>query len=30
MESFKQFPPRMKPGTFGLEQVMEAAVGGKK
>lgn len=30
MESFKQFPPRMKPGTFGLEQVMESATGGKK
>jgi hypothetical protein len=30
MESFKQFPPRMKPGTFSLDQVMEATTGGKK
>ncbi len=28
MESFKEFPPRMKPGTFGLDQVMEAATKG--
>jgi len=28
MESFKEFPPRMKPGTFGLDQVMEAATSG--
>jgi len=28
MESFKKFPPRMKPGSFGLDQVMEAATKG--
>jgi arylsulfatase A-like enzyme len=30
MESFKEFPPRMKPGTFSLDQVMEATTGGKR
>ena len=30
MESFKEFPPRMKPGSFSLDRVMEAATGGKK
>jgi arylsulfatase len=30
MESFKQFPPRMKPGSFSLDRVMEAATSGKK
>jgi arylsulfatase len=27
LESFREFPPRMKPATFSLEQVMEAAAG---
>ena len=30
IESFKEFPPRMKPGTFGLDQVMEKAMSGAK
>jgi arylsulfatase len=30
MESFKEFPPRMKPGSFSLDRVMEAATSGKK
>lgn len=25
LESFREFPPRMKPGSFSLERVMEAA-----
>lgn len=25
LQSFREFPPRMKPATFSLEQVMEAA-----
>jgi len=27
LQSFREFPPRMKPATFSLEQVMEAASG---
>ncbi|MFK7850856.1 MAG: arylsulfatase [Akkermansiaceae bacterium] len=32
LESFREFPPRMKPGSFSLERVMEAATaaGGAK
>jgi len=24
LQSFKEFPPRMKPGSFSLDRVMEA------
>jgi arylsulfatase len=24
LQSFKEFPPRQKPGTFSLDRVMEA------
>jgi arylsulfatase len=24
LQSFREFPPRQKPGTFNLDQVMEA------
>jgi arylsulfatase len=24
LQSFKEFPPRMKPGSFNLDKVMEA------
>jgi arylsulfatase len=24
LQSFREFPPRMKPGTFSLDAVMEA------
>jgi arylsulfatase len=23
LETFKEFPPRMKPASFGIDQVME-------
>jgi arylsulfatase len=33
LQSFKEFPPRQKPGSFNLDRVMEAltspAAGGK-
>ncbi len=28
IQSFKEFPPRMKPGSFSLDRVMEAATNG--
>jgi arylsulfatase len=28
LESFKEFPPRQKPGSFNLERVMEAVTAG--
>jgi hypothetical protein len=28
LESFKEFPPRQKPGTFSLDRVMEAITKG--
>jgi arylsulfatase len=30
LQSFKEFPPRQKPGSFNLERVMEAVTGGSK
>jgi arylsulfatase len=30
MQSFKEFPPRMKPGSFSLDRVMEAVTSGGK
>jgi arylsulfatase A-like enzyme len=29
LQSFKDFPPRMKPGSFSLDQVMESITSGK-
>jgi arylsulfatase len=26
LQSFKEFPPRQKPGSFNLEQVMESVM----
>jgi arylsulfatase len=28
LQSFKEFPPRQKPGTFNLDRVMEAVIAG--
>jgi arylsulfatase len=28
LESFKEFPPRQKPGSFNLDRVMEAVTSG--
>jgi arylsulfatase len=30
LQSFKEFPPRQKPGSFNLERVIEAVTGGSK
>jgi arylsulfatase len=30
LQSFKEFPPRQKPGSFNLERVMEAVMSGTK
>jgi arylsulfatase len=30
LQSFKEFPPRQKPGSFNLERVMEAVTSGSK
>jgi arylsulfatase len=30
LQSFREFPPRMKPGSFSLDRVMEAATAGGK
>ncbi len=30
LQSFKDFPPRQKPGSFNLDRVMEAVTGGSK
>jgi arylsulfatase len=30
LQSFRDFPPRMKPGSFSLERVMEAATAAGK
>jgi arylsulfatase len=30
LQSFKEFPPRQKPGSFNLERVMEAVTAGSK
>jgi arylsulfatase A-like enzyme len=30
LQSFKEFPPRQKPGSFNLEKVMEAVTSGSK
>jgi len=30
LQSFKEFPPRQKPGTFNLDRVMEAVLSGSK
>jgi arylsulfatase len=30
LQSFKEFPPRQKPGSFNLDRVMEAVMGGSK
>jgi arylsulfatase len=30
LQSFKEFPPRQKPGSFNLDRVMEAVTGGSK
>jgi arylsulfatase len=29
LQSFKEFPPRQKPGSFNLERVMEAVMEGQ-
>ena len=29
-QSFKEFPPRQKPGSFNLDRVMEAVTSGSK
>ena len=26
LQSFREFPPRMKPGSFSLDRVMEAVI----
>jgi arylsulfatase len=30
LQSFRQFPPRQKPGSFNLDRVMEAVTGGSR
>ena len=30
LQSFKEFPPRQKPGSFNLDRVMEAVMAGSK
>jgi arylsulfatase len=30
LQSFREFPPRQKPGSFNLDRVMEAVTGGSK
>jgi hypothetical protein len=30
LQSFKEFPPRQKPGSFNLDRVMEAVTAGSK
>jgi arylsulfatase len=30
LQSFKDFPPRQKPGSFNLDRVMEAVTAGTK
>ncbi len=30
LQSFKEFPPRQKPGSFNLDRVMEAVTSGSK
>ena len=30
LQSFKEFPPRQKPGSFNLERVMEAVTAGSQ
>jgi arylsulfatase len=30
LQSFKEFPPRQKPGSFNLDHVMEAVTSGHK
>ena len=30
LQSFKEFPPRQKPGSFNLERVMETVMGSSK
>ena len=30
LQSFREFPPRQKPGSFNLERVMEAVTKGSK
>jgi arylsulfatase len=30
LQSFREFPPRMKPGSFSLDRVMEAATAAGK
>jgi arylsulfatase len=30
LQSFREFPPRQKPGSFNLDRVMEAVTSGSK
>ena len=30
LQSFQEFPPRQKPGSFNLDRVMEAVTAGSK
>jgi arylsulfatase len=30
LQSFREFPPRQKPGSFNLDRVMEAVMSGSK
>jgi arylsulfatase len=30
LQSFREFPPRMKPGSFSLDRVMEAVTASHK
>jgi arylsulfatase len=30
LQSFREFPPRQKPGSFNLDNVMEAVTSGSK
>jgi arylsulfatase len=30
LQSFKEFPPRQKPGSFNLDRVMESVMAGSK
>jgi arylsulfatase len=30
LQSFKEFPPRQKPGSFNLDRVMEAVTSSSK
>jgi hypothetical protein len=30
LQSFREFPPRQKPGSFNLDRVMEAVTAGSK